>query len=70
MGRPSGTSAMKGRLRKVGSLSLRSSRFTYTVVLTEERRGGVPPRGGARGTNKSLPVDNYSKRLDNTHRLK
>lgn len=43
---PSGTSASNGRLRKAGSLSLRSRRLTYTVVLAEERSGGVPPEGG------------------------
>lgn len=47
IGSPSGTSATNGRLRKAGSLSLRSSRFTYTVALAEERSGGVPPEEGS-----------------------
>lgn len=37
MGSPSGTSATKGRLRNFGSLSLRSSRLTNTVVLADAR---------------------------------
>lgn len=47
IGSPSGTSATNGMLRKAGSLSLRSSRFTYTVALAEERSGGVPPEEGS-----------------------
>lgn len=54
LGRPSGTSATKGRLRKVGSLSFRSSRLTYTVVLNEECSGGLPTGVGARGTNTAF----------------
>lgn len=48
--RPSGTSATNGRLRKVGSLSLRSSRLTNTVVLADARSGGVPTIEGVRET--------------------
>ena len=52
MDNPSGTSATKGRLRKVGSLSLRSSRLTDTVVLAVACSEGVPPKEGDRGTYK------------------
>lgn len=48
MGSPSGTSATKGRLRKVGSLSLRSSRLTNTVALADACSGVVPSEEGAR----------------------
>lgn len=54
MGSPSGTSATDGRLRKVGSLSLRSSRLTNTVVLADARSGGVPPKEGAKGIDKDI----------------
>lgn len=52
MGSPSGTSATKGRLTKVGSLSLRSRRLTNTVVLADARSGGIPPKEGASRTYK------------------
>lgn len=52
MGSPSGISATKGRLMKVGSLSFRSSRLTDTVVLADARSGGLPPKEDARGTHK------------------
>lgn len=54
MGSPSGTSATDGRLRKVGSLSLRSSRLTNTVVLADARSGGVPPKEGAKVIDKDI----------------
>lgn len=54
MGSPSGTSATDGRLRKVGSLSLRSSRLTNTVVLADARSGGVPPKEGGKGKDKDI----------------
>lgn len=60
MGSPSGTSATKGRLTKVGSLSLRSSRLTNTVVLADARSGGVPPKEGARGTYKDMHIPHIS----------
>lgn len=58
IGSPSGTSATNGRLRKAGSLSLRSRRLTYTVALAEERSGGVPPEEGRHNNKNTYMLPN------------
>lgn len=56
MGSPSDNSATNGKLTNVGSLSLRSSRLTNTVVLADARSGGEPPTEGARERVKTTQV--------------